>query len=56
MTSGKTDKDGKIQFDKLPLSRNLAVYVDGISQGYTVRTSEAGSSKDAAFFLIMIMS
>lgn len=56
ITSGRTpiatlvtNQDGKAIFTNLPLSRNISVEVDGESQGYTVRTSEADTEKAASF-------
>lgn len=45
----KTDSNGKANFSNLPLNRNLAISVDGINQGYTLRPSEADSNKSAVF-------
>lgn len=44
-------KDGKVKFEHLPLSRNISISVEGISQGYTVRTSEDGDERAAAFYV-----
>ncbi|MGT2686133.1 MSCRAMM family protein [Streptococcus porcinus] len=51
VASKVTTKDGQAVFSDLPVSRNYSVYIDGQNQGYTVRTSQAGSGMAAAFYV-----
>ncbi|VTS30904.1 cell wall surface anchor family protein [Streptococcus porcinus] len=51
VASKVTAKAGQAVFSDLPISRNYSVYIDGQNQGYTVRTSQAGSSMAAAFYI-----
>ncbi|MGT2745090.1 LPXTG cell wall anchor domain-containing protein [Streptococcus phocae subsp. phocae] len=50
ITSGQTNEEGKIFFESLPLARNISVFVDGESQGYTFRTDQKDQNKAAAFY------
>nr|WP_269206897.1 LPXTG cell wall anchor domain-containing protein [Streptococcus equi] len=45
----KTDEKGQAVFDKLPLGRSLSIFVNGVPQGYTVRTGVDGDKHSASF-------
>ncbi|MGT2910950.1 LPXTG cell wall anchor domain-containing protein [Streptococcus cameli] len=45
----ETNDKGQVVFPKLPLNRNFNVIVEGINQGYTVRTGVSGSKLAASF-------
>lgn len=44
-----TDEKGQAVFDKLPLGRSLSIFVNGVPQGYTVRTGVDGDKHSASF-------
>ncbi|EHI69633.1 LPXTG cell wall anchor domain-containing protein [Streptococcus ictaluri] len=44
-----TDAKGQAIFSALPTNRNISVSVDGVVKGYTLRTSEANTTKVASF-------
>lgn len=44
-----TDKNGQAVFSQLPTNRSISVTVDGKVQGYTLRTSQSGSTMAASF-------
>ncbi|HEO6650281.1 TPA: LPXTG cell wall anchor domain-containing protein [Streptococcus agalactiae] len=45
----KTDAKGQAVFEKLPLGRSLTVLVDGVAQGYTLRTGVDGDKRSSSF-------
>ncbi|WP_159545370.1 LPXTG cell wall anchor domain-containing protein [Streptococcus halichoeri] len=45
-----TNTNGQATFTNLELARNYSVTVDGINQGYTVRTDQAGAQLQASFY------
>ncbi|MEE3742227.1 LPXTG cell wall anchor domain-containing protein [Streptococcus dysgalactiae] len=45
----KTDAKGQAIFEKLPLGRSLTVLVDGVAQGYTLRTGVDGDKRSSSF-------
>ncbi|XCY70569.1 hypothetical protein ABG808_00915 [Streptococcus iniae] len=51
LQSADSNASGQVDFDKLPLSRNISVSIDGKAQGYTIRTDKDGQEKAAAFYV-----
>lgn len=47
--SGISDSSGKVIFNNLPLNHNFSVSINGIIQGYTVRSGEAGGQMASSF-------
>ncbi|MGT2932595.1 MSCRAMM family protein [Streptococcus catagoni] len=46
---GLTDKSGRVVFTNLPLSHNFSVSINGIIQGYTVRTDQTNRQMATSF-------
>ncbi|RLV40645.1 cell surface protein [Streptococcus iniae] len=51
LQSADSNASGQVDFDKLPLSRNISVSIDGKAQGYTIRTDKDGQEKAAVFYV-----
>lgn len=51
LMSADSDDRGQVNFENLPLSRNISVSIDGKTQGYTIRTDQDDQEKAAAFYV-----